>query len=81
MIPPTSTYRVQLHRGFGFDDARALVDYLDALGISHVYASPYLKSEAGSTHGYNLVDPTLLHPEIGSPEALVAWTDALRARG
>ena len=57
------------------------MDYLDALGISHVYASPYLKAEAGSTHGYNLVDPTLLNPEIGSTEALVAWTDALRARG
>lgn len=81
MIAPVSTYRVQLHGGFGFDDARALVDYLDALGISHVYASPYLKAEAGSTHGYNLVDPTQLNPEIGGTEAFVAWTDALRARG
>jgi (1->4)-alpha-D-glucan 1-alpha-D-glucosylmutase len=81
MIAPTSTYRVQLHQGFGFDEARALVDYLDALGISHVYASPYLKAEAGSTHGYNLVDPTQLNPEIGTTEAFIAWTDALRARG
>jgi (1->4)-alpha-D-glucan 1-alpha-D-glucosylmutase len=81
MIRPTSTYRLQLHAGFGFAEALALVDYLDALGVSHAYASPYLKAEAGSTHGYNLVDPTALNPEIGSEEALVAWSEALRARG
>src|SRR5690606_26430227 len=57
------------------------VDYLDALGISHAYASPYLRAEPGSTHGYNLVDPQQLNPEIGSDEDFVAWTDALAARG
>lgn len=81
MTPLTSTYRLQLHGGFGFSAAQAIVDYLDALGVSHAYASPYLKAEAGSTHGYNLVDPTQLNPEIGSEEEFVAWTCALRARG
>jgi (1->4)-alpha-D-glucan 1-alpha-D-glucosylmutase len=81
MTPPTSTYRLQLHGGFGFKDAQAIVEYLDALGVSHVYASPYLKAETGSAHGYNLVDPTQLNPEIGSEEAFDSWLAALRARG
>ena len=64
----TATYRLQLHKGFGFRDAKAVIDYLATLGISHAYASPYLCAEAGSTHGYNLVDPQRLNPEIGSDE-------------
>ncbi len=76
----TATYRLQLHAGFGFDQARAVVDYLDDLGISHAYASPYLAAEPGSMHGYNLIDPRVLNPEIGSEEAYLAWTDALAAR-
>ncbi len=76
----TATYRLQLHEQFGFKAAEQLVDYLDELGISHVYASPYLSAEPGSTHGYNLVDPKLLNPEIGSEADYTAWTEALRAR-
>jgi (1->4)-alpha-D-glucan 1-alpha-D-glucosylmutase len=77
----TATYRLQLHRGFTFSDAKALTDYLAALGISHAYASPYLCAEPGSTHGYNLVDPGRLNPEIGTEDDYIAWTDALAARG
>ena len=77
----SATYRLQLHKDFGFDDARAILDYLDALGVSHLYTSPYFVSQPGSTHGYDLVDPKRLNPEIGSEVAYVALTDALAARG
>ncbi len=76
----TATYRLQLHAGFGFREATEIVDYLHDLGISHVYASPYLKAEPQSTHGYNLVDPTSLNPEIGDHHAFAQWTDALASR-
>ena len=78
---PVSTYRLQLRAGQGFAFAAGLVDYLDALGVTHVYASPYLRAEPGSTHGYNMVDPTMLNPELGTEDDFRAWTDALRAKG
>ena len=53
---PRATYRLQLHRDFGFADAAALVPYLAELGISHIYLSPWLKARPGSTHGYDIVD-------------------------
>jgi (1->4)-alpha-D-glucan 1-alpha-D-glucosylmutase len=76
----TATYRLQFHAGFGFRDARAIVDYLDELGISHAYASPYLKAEAGSTHGYNLIDPKSLNPELGSERDYLDWTEKLASK-
>ena len=48
---PRATYRVQFHKGFTFDDGAKLAAYLARLGISHLYASPYLKARPGSTHG------------------------------
>jgi (1->4)-alpha-D-glucan 1-alpha-D-glucosylmutase len=80
MKPITATYRLQLHAGFGFEHARAVVDYLDDLGISHVYASPYMKAEPGSMHGYDLVDPKALNPEIGTELDLLAWTETLASK-
>ncbi|MGA9033018.1 MAG: malto-oligosyltrehalose synthase [Sulfuricaulis sp.] len=65
---PTATYRLQFHRDFTFAQAAALVPYLQRLGISHCYASPYLKARAGSRHGYDIVDHNALNPEIGSAE-------------
>ncbi|MCA9826312.1 MAG: hypothetical protein KC479_12955, partial [Dehalococcoidia bacterium] len=56
--PVTATYRLQLHAGFQFDDARRIVPYLHALGISHLYLSPIARARRGSTHGYDVVDPT-----------------------
>ena len=53
---PLATYRLQLTKDFGFDDAAALVPYLKSLGIRHLYASPFLKARPGSTHGYDIVD-------------------------
>ncbi len=63
---PRATYRVQLNRHFTFSDARALVPYLAALGVSHVYCSPYLRARPGSLHGYDIVDHSSLNPELGT---------------
>src|ERR1700761_3338065 len=62
---PVATYRLQLTADFNFDATAAVVPYLKALGISHVYASPFLKARAGSTHGYDIVDHTKFNPELG----------------
>jgi (1->4)-alpha-D-glucan 1-alpha-D-glucosylmutase len=80
-VTPHTTYRLQFHAGFRFTDATALVPYLHALGISHVYASPYLKARPGSTHGYDIVDHNAFNPEIGTPEQYAEFVDALRAHG
>lgn len=63
---PDATYRLQFNSQFTFRQARALIPYLHRLGISHCYASPYLKARPGSTHGYDIVDHNALNPEIGS---------------
>jgi (1->4)-alpha-D-glucan 1-alpha-D-glucosylmutase len=65
---PTATYRLQFNRNFTFRDAAELVPYLASLGISHCYASPYLRARPGSTHGYDIIDHNSLNPEIGSQE-------------
>ncbi len=77
---PISTYRLQLHAAFGFAKARAIADYLDALGVTDVYSSPLLKAERGSTHGYNTVDVTEFNPEMGTADDYRAWSDALMRR-
>ena len=65
---PLSTYRLQFNSGFTFAQAAELVPYLAELGISHCYASPYLRARPGSTHGYDIIDHRHLNPEIGTPE-------------
>jgi (1->4)-alpha-D-glucan 1-alpha-D-glucosylmutase len=65
---PTATYRLQLHRGFTFDDAAKAADYLHMLGISHVYSSPYLQAAPGSTHGYDVVDHEKVNEELGGED-------------
>src|SRR5262245_7596435 len=74
-IIPRATYRVQLNRDFTFEHAKALVPYLAALGVSHLYCSPFLRARAGSLHGYDIVDHQAIHPDIGTRaqfDALVA---------
>jgi (1->4)-alpha-D-glucan 1-alpha-D-glucosylmutase len=66
---PTSTYRLQLHKGFTFDDAAEVAEYLHELGISHVYSSPYLQAAPGSAHGYDAVDHSRVNEELGGAEA------------
>lgn len=63
---PRSTYRIQFTSAFGFRNALEIVNYLSDLGISDLYASPVLKAKKGSTHGYDVVDPTQLNPELGT---------------
>jgi (1->4)-alpha-D-glucan 1-alpha-D-glucosylmutase len=79
--PPRATYRLQFNHTFTFRDAIALVDYLAELGISHLYASPFLKARAGSTHGYDITDHNELNPEIGSEADFAALVAALHAHG
>ncbi|MEX2446076.1 MAG: alpha-amylase family glycosyl hydrolase, partial [Dehalococcoidia bacterium] len=74
-----STYRLQLHAGFTFDDARALLPYLADLGVTHLYLSPITTATPGSTHGYDVVDPTRLNPEFGGEEAYDRLVEAQRA--
>ena len=78
---PLSTYRLQFNAAFRFDDARAIVPYLAALGIGYIYASPYLRARPGSTHGYDVVDPNSLNPEIGTDAEHGAMIDAAQASG
>jgi (1->4)-alpha-D-glucan 1-alpha-D-glucosylmutase len=80
MMPPSvplATYRLQLAPNFGFDQAAALVPYLKALGISHLYASPFLKARSGSAHGYDVVDHNSLNPELGGEDAFRRLSAAL----
>lgn len=76
-----STYRLQLHSGFTFDDARAVVDYLADLGITHLYVSPVVESVRGSTHGYDVVDPTRIDPELGGRDGLLALAATAHEHG
>jgi (1->4)-alpha-D-glucan 1-alpha-D-glucosylmutase len=70
-----ATYRLQLGPGLRFDDVRKLVPYLRDLGISHVYLSPSLTARSGSTHGYDVVDPTRVSESLGGEEGLRALAD------
>lgn len=77
-----STYRLQM-RGdcFTFADAEKQLDYLDALGVSHLYLSPILTAGHGSTHGYDITDPTTVSAALGGPDGLARLSAAARARG
>ena len=66
---PRATYRLQLRPGFGFDEAAEVADYLAALGVSHLYTSPYLQAAEGSTHGYDVVDHSRVNDELGGTDA------------
>lgn len=76
---PTATNRLQLSKDFDFEAAASIVPYLKSLGISHVYASPFLKARAGSSHGYDIVDHNQFNPELGGETAFAKLSDTLRA--
>ena len=78
MTAPLSTYRLQLHPGFGFDDAAAVAGYLADLGVSHAYLSPVLQAAPGSTHGYDVVDPTRPSDDLGGVAGHARMVAALR---
>ena len=78
---PEATYRLQVNHAFTFRDARRIVDYLAALGISDCYLSPYMMANAGSEHGYDIVDHNALNPEIGSEQDYHAFVETLKSHG
>ncbi len=80
-MTPRATYRMQFHKDFTFADAEAQVPYLAALGISHLYASPITTAWTGSTHGYDVVDPTRINPELGGEDGFRRLVDRLAAHG
>ena len=78
---PSSTYRLQLHKGFTFDDAAAIASYLYDLGVTHVYSSPYLQAAPGSMHGYDVVDHQRVNEELGGSEAHQRFSKTLGENG
>ncbi|WP_332662319.1 malto-oligosyltrehalose synthase [Aeromicrobium sp.] len=80
-MTPTSTYRLQLRPDFDFADARAVVGYLRDLGVGAVYVSPVLEATPGSTHGYDVTDPTRLREELGGEDGFRSLTAAAREAG
>ena len=80
MRTPSSTYRLQFNSAFRLKDAIAITDYLNALGITDIYASPIFKARAGSLHGYDVVDHNHLNPEVGTVEELTEALEVLKSR-
>ena len=79
--PISATYRLQFNKDFTFRHATDLLDYLSTLGITHIYASPILSSRRGSMHGYDVIDPTRLNPELGTEADFQSLQEQLRALG
>lgn len=79
-VPVRATYRVQLHPGFGFDDAAGVIEHLADLGISHLYTSPVFEAVPGSTHGYDITDHSRVRGELGGADGLSRLVQALRRR-
>jgi (1->4)-alpha-D-glucan 1-alpha-D-glucosylmutase len=75
---PRATYRLQFHKEFGFRHAAALAPYLARLGVSHIYASPYLRARPGSAHGYDIVDHGQLNPDLGDKTTFDEMVTAFR---
>lgn len=80
-MTPRATYRLQFTPDFGFDAAAALAPYLAKLGVSHLYASPYLKARPGSTHGYDITDHNVFNPELGGAQGFARMSAALKSAG
>lgn len=80
-VTPRATYRLQFTPEFGFDAAADIASYLGKLGVSHLYASPYLKARPGSTHGYDITDHNMFNPELGGAPGFARLSKALVAAG
>ncbi len=78
---PLSTYRLQLHAGFTFEQAGAAAEYIRDLGISHVYSSPYLQAGKGSMHGYDVVDHHSVNTELGGEQEHERFSNRLGELG
>ncbi len=77
---PLATYRLQLNADFTFDDARAQLDYLAALGVSEIYLSPIMEAVAGSSHGYDVIDPTRISAALGGADGFEQLATEARDR-
>ena len=77
---PVSTYRLQLHAAFNFNQVEAMIGYLHELGITTIYASPFFSAAAGSMHGYDVSDPYTLNGEIGTIDQLMRINGALQQK-
>jgi (1->4)-alpha-D-glucan 1-alpha-D-glucosylmutase len=80
-VIPRATYRLQLHRDFGFAHAQAVLPYLARLGISHVYCSPITCARPGSLHGYDVTDHARINPELGGEDGFFAFASAAKSLG
>lgn len=78
---PSSTYRLQFRNGMTFDRAVGLIPHISSLGVSHLYASPIFAAAQGSTHGYDVIDPNAIDPEIGDMDGFIRLSDALLQAG
>src|SRR5258708_20522580 len=76
----SATYRLQFNRDFNFRDASELLDYFRGLGVTHIYASPILRSRHGSSHGYDVIDPSHLNLELGPTAAFQPFHEQLQQR-
>ena len=78
---PAATYRLQFTPDFGFRDAEAVLPYLHELGITDIYAAPIFYARPGSQHGYDVVDPNQLNPELGSEQQFASLSACARRLG
>jgi maltooligosyltrehalose synthase len=81
MFNPVSTYRIQFHKGFTFQDLERMLPYLQKLGVKTLYASPVFEATPGSTHGYDGLNPHQINPEIGTEEQLYGLSKKLAELG
>ncbi len=81
MVNPVTTYRIQFHKQFTFRDFEEIIPYLEKLGVGAIYASPVFEAVPGSTHGYDVVNPLRINPEIGTEEELRNISHRLKQAG
>ena len=75
---PLATYRIQFTSAFGFDEAAKIAPYLKKLGVTHLYASPFMKARSGSTHGYDIIDHNQINPELGGEDGFDRLSKTLK---
>src|SRR6478609_2161730 len=81
MFNPVSTYRLQFQKSFSFEDFDKVIEYLQQLGVSTIYASPVFEAAPGSVHGYDVLNPHRVNPEIGSNDQLEDISRRLKEKG
>ena len=77
---PLSTYRIQFNKDFTFEQLHNILDYLEALGVTTIYAAPILQAAPGSMHGYDVVDPHRISADIGTVDELKSLAEMLKEK-